>query len=249
MSQCGLIDIDAMKSLDICIPAYNEADVIEETVREVAQVLSMAGVPMWRITVADNGSNDGTAAVVEAVAHPNVHVLHVSGRGKGRAIRECAGRSQADVFGFIDADLSAAPEHIPEFLAELDKGAHLVIGSRLKDVRTVDRSAVRTFSSRMFNWYAERMLGLGVQDTQCGLKLMNSEVRALCAASTEETWFLDLELLLLARLHGHVVSELPVQWQECRYSGRKSKLSMVQDGLQAACVISDLRRKHIRRKL
>lgn len=232
-----------MKSIEICIPAYNEADVIEETVREVAQVLSMAGVPMWRITVADNGSDDGTAAVVEVVAHPNVHVFRVSGRGKGRAIRECAGQSEADVFGFIDADLSASPEHIPEFLAELEQGADLVIGSRLKDVSMVDRGLLRTFSSRMFNWYAEHQLSLGVTDTQCGLKIMNAGVRDLLKESTQDTWFLDLELLLLARLRGHVVSELPVRWQEYRYEERKSKLSMVRDGFRATRAISDLRCK------
>lgn len=232
-----------MKSIEICIPAYNEADVIANTVREVASVLARSGVQGWVVTVADNGSTDGTAEAVHGAGIERVRVLRVGGKGKGRAIRECATSSQADIFGFIDADLSASPEHIPEFLAELEQGADLVIGSRLKDVSMVDRGLLRTFSSHMFNWYAEQQLSLGVTDTQCGLKIMNAGVRDLLKESTQDTWFLDLELLLLARLRGHVVSELPVRWQEYRYEERKSKLSMVRDGFRATRAISDLRCK------
>jgi len=78
--------------------------------------------------VAENGSTDDTAGIVERASLPGVRLLRVAGKGKGLAIREAARASEADAFGFIDADLSADPAAIAPMLERLASDADLVIG-------------------------------------------------------------------------------------------------------------------------
>lgn len=231
-------------SLDLCIPVYNEADIILRTISTLSETLSHANISEWKLIVANNGSTDRTAEIVERAQIPNVVLLQVHGKGKGRAIRESAAVSRGDMFGFIDADLSASPEHILEFLLHLHQGSDLVIGTRLHAQSNTNRSYLRTLSSRHFNMIARAMTGVYVTDTQCGLKIMGKKACALLSLTTQDTWFLDIELLLLAMQHKLTIVECPITWEEHVYTSRKSKLRIMSDGLEALRVMYQLRRKY-----
>ncbi len=230
-------------ALDLCVPAHNEAPIILDTVRVLSDVLTQSTIPSWRIIVADNGSTAGTGKAVEDARVPHVEVLHIGASGKGRALRAAARRSDADVFGFIDADLSAAPEHIAEFYAQVRGGADLVVGSRLLAGSKVDRGLMRTLSSRLFNAAARTLLDVDVRDAQCGLKLMNGSARSLLAACEEDTWFVDVELLARARRNGLTVREVPIAWEEYRYEARHSKLRPLADGAAALRAMAAIRQR------
>lgn len=231
-------------SLDLCIPVYNEADIILQTITTLTETLSRTGVRDWSLIVADNGSTDGTAAVVERARVPNVSVLRVSGKGKGRAIRESAAVSHRDVFGFIDVDLSAAPEHIADFVRYIEEGHDVVIGSRLHPDSATDRGWWRTSTSRGFNVLARLLTGVQVMDVQCGLKLMNGTARDLLSVATQDTWFLDLELLMLSARHELRVIEVPISWKEYQYGDRKSKLRILPDTVNAVRAMVYLRNRY-----
>ncbi|OGJ60196.1 hypothetical protein A2635_05500 [Candidatus Peribacteria bacterium RIFCSPHIGHO2_01_FULL_51_9] len=229
-------------NIDICIPAFNEEKIIAESARRVADVLTKIPGARYRIVVADNGSTDRTAA--EALRVAGVEVLSVSMRGKGVAVREAGRGSSADVFGFIDADLSADPEDIPRLLDVLAGGkSDIVIGSRLLDTSAVRRDWMRTLSSRCFNVLRRMILGISVQDTQCGLKLMNEKGRMVLAACEETGWFLDMEFLARAERMGLLVRETPISWQEYRFAGRGSKLNLFRDSLGAVRAMFRIRRR------
>ena len=220
--------------LDICIPAYNEASIIPDTIRTVLRsVEGLAGVSS-RVVVVDNSSTDGTADAARSVAHPSVSVLSISLRGKGAAITEAARISTADFFAFIDADLSAHPDDIETLLAPIIASqADIVIGSRLLDQRIVSRNILRTISSKMFNAVRRAILGIRVLDSQCGLKIMDEKGRRLLARCQETGWFFDLEFLARAERAGLSIREVPVRWEEERYVGRSSKLRPIKDGILA----------------
>jgi len=214
------------------MPAYNEADIIAEAVASVATELQKIPGIDWRIIVADNGSSDGTGAIVEALGNPAVSVLSISKKGKGNAIVETARASSADVFGFIDADLSADPRHIAELLAHL-RDADIAIGSRLHKEAVVDRGVLRSLSSEVFNLMRKLALGLTVADTQCGLKLANVSGKKHLVLCQESGWFLDVEWLARLDGAGLTIREVPISWTEQRFSDRESKLNVVTDGLRA----------------
>lgn len=220
--------------VDICIPAYNEETIIEESSRAVLAALS--GIPniTVRVLVADNGSVDATGE--RAARVPGVTVLKVPVEGKGAAVIEAARVSDADLFGFVDADLSADPKDLKVFVRALEEGADIVIGSRLTNTGLVHRGFLRTFSSRSFNLLQHLIVGVPVSDTQCGMKLMNAKGRDILRECVEIGWFFDIELLAHAKQGGLNIQELPVHWEEFRFPGRTSKLRILRDavaGVQA----------------
>lgn len=230
-------------SFHLVVPTYNEAETVVPTLRELDRVLRSMPDLEYRIIVADNGSTDGTAEVVRRHALPNVEVLVVPGRGKGRAIVYAAQHSRADIFGFCDVDLSADPSIIPSMLFEIERGAHFVIGSRLIDQTKVSRGFLRTWSSRFFNVVRRLVLGIKVVDSQCGLKVVDGSCLHIVQDAQETGWFLDLELLAQAERHGLAIVEVPVQWTEFRYPARKSKLRVLRDGLEGIRAMVRIRRR------
>lgn len=216
--------------VDICIPAFNEEKIIAEAVQEVQNILS--GIPNidFKIVVADNGSTDKTAREAQRIS--GVSVLTAPLRGKGAAIIAAARLSSSDIFGFIDADLSAEPSNISKLLDPLVRNeCDIAIGSRLVDTRIVKREWLRTLLSKLFNLVRRAVLGVSVQDTQCGLKLMNVRGRDVLLQCKEVGWFFDMEFLAQAERAGLRIMEVPVRWDEHRFAGRKSKLNLLRDGL------------------
>ncbi len=227
-------------SIEICIPAYNEERVILETICAVQQAFKAAGRDA-RITVADNASTDKTASIARSVS--GVSVLSIPMRGKGAAVIAAARQSSADVFGFIDADLSADPKELFTLLSLVESGeCDIAIGSRFVDVSKVNRGIFRTVTSRIFNLIRKFVLAIPVEDTQCGLKLMNARGRAELAQCRETGWFFDMELLFRAERAGLAIREVPVNWNECHFADRASKLRLLRDGFGAIAAMIRIRR-------
>ena len=228
----------------LVIPAHNESDIIETSLRRTLDALHGLSAP-YEILVVDNASTDGTGARVKSLALPNVSTLSITRKGKGAAIREggCVAREKgARFFGFIDADLSAAPGMLLELLQHLAHDqADITIASRLLDKRRVTRSFVRTLSSELFNLIRGVILGINVRDTQCGMKLLNARALEILVRCTEDTWFLDMELLARAKVAGLRIHEVAVEWNEFRFPKRKSKLHIVRDGVGAIAAMVRIR--------
>jgi dolichol-phosphate mannosyltransferase len=114
----------------VIIPTYNERDNIA---RLIDQVLARDG--RLDVLVVDDGSPDGTGAIVDALkeTNPRVDVIHRDRKlGLGTAyiagFKWALARQYAFVFE-MDADFSHDPAHLPQFL-EAVAGADLVLGSR-----------------------------------------------------------------------------------------------------------------------
>ena len=227
--------------VEICIPAYNEAPIIEHSVKTVAAALPVLPGVEWFITVADNGSTDGTADIVRSMRLDGIAARSISGRGKGRAVIEAARASSADIFGFIDADLSADPACISELLQEVMSGSDLAIGSRLLSAAEVDREGMRTFSSRFFAQMRNVLLSLDIADSQCGLKLANRKGIEQLVLCREHGWFFDIEWLAYASRKGLAVKEVPIRWTEFYFPDRKSKLNVLRDGIRGIIALFRIR--------
>lgn len=224
--------------IDICIPAYNEEAIIAESTRSIRDALSES-THEFSIIVADNRSTDGTAMEARAAG---AHVLTVSTRGKGAAVVAAARESVADIFCFVDADLSADPKDVLALVEAIESGADIAVGSRLVDTRTVKRGSIRTALSRAFNRMRQIILGIEVQDTQCGMKVMNAKGRAVLAACAETGWFFDIEFLARAEREHLVTHEISINWDEHRFPERQSKLRIVRDGVAALFALARIHR-------
>jgi glycosyltransferase involved in cell wall biosynthesis len=203
--------------LECFIPAYNEAAELAPNVLRLSGFCREVLGAGFRVTVVDNGSTDRTGAVADglAAAHPEVGVIHLPEKGRGRALRRAFLASEAEWIGYMDADLSTHLAALPEALRRLEAGADLVIGSRLLKGSHIERRLHREILSRTYNRLVRAVLGSRLRDHQCGFKfLVREKCQKLVARTEDDKWFFDTELLVLAQRAGCRIDEIPVEWIE-----------------------------------
>ena len=203
--------------LSLIIPAFNEAQRIEPTLRRVHRFL-VARPARFGILVVDDGSTDGTVALVTALAGelPGLRVLcSPANRGKGHAVRRGMLAATGQVRLFSDADGSTPIDELDALLRALAAGADIAIGSRYLAASRVTRPQpwFRRVWSRLVNRVVQRVLLPGVADTHCGFKAFTAAAAAHTFAATVDGWSFDLEVLARARAHGLRIREVPVRWE------------------------------------
>jgi len=225
-----------MSRILITMPVWNESLIIAKNLEILSDVCTkdLDGHD-WRIEVADNGSQDGTPAIVEDLMprFPHVSLRRISERGKGRAI--CASwlaqAPTSDILIFMDADLAADVRAIPRLIGPILRGeGDIVCGSRYIGTARIERSWFRKFVSRTFRLWQKLVLGLPVEDSQCGFKAASSHVVQTIVPRMRETAYLvDAELLAFAKASGHRIVEIPVDWIENRDKARRSAIKLYAD--------------------
>jgi putative flippase GtrA len=201
--------------LDVVIPVYNEEAQLAASVERVLEHL--ATMPWsYRVTVADNASTDQTALIARRLshAHPEVRVVHLAEKGRGRALKRVWSDSESDVLVYMDVDLSTDLAALLPLVAPLVSGhSDLAIGSRLAKSSRVTRGAKRELISRSYNLILRRALRAGFSDAQCGFKAVRREAaRELLPLVEDNSWFFDTELLVVAERAGLRIHEVPVDW-------------------------------------
>ena len=156
----------------IVTPTYNEKDNLTRFVQAVR-----AAYPAADLLIVDDNSPDGTGAIADAIAASDaqVRVMHRAGKlGLGTAYVEAFQRGLGEGyerFFEMDADLSHDPGYLPAFVAALDDGADLVIGSRNIPGGGVEGWGLgRHLISKGGSLYARSILGLGIRDLTSGFK-------------------------------------------------------------------------------
>jgi len=210
----------------VIVPTYNESENIERLLDAIHEVL-----PEGHVLVVDDGSPDGTGALVDARAEKDerVHIMHREAKqGLGRAylagFRWALERDYTHIFE-MDADFSHEPKMLPVLL-ERAKTADVVLGSRwVAGGGTVNWPAHRKAISRGGSLYARTVLGVKVRDLTGGFKCFNRRVLEgidLDAVQTVGYGF-QIELTWRAIQGGFTVAEVPIRFAD-RVAGQ-SKMS------------------------
>lgn len=185
----------------LVVPCFDEAARFRAAA--VAELLADPGI---HVILVDDGSRDGTRAVLEsaAAAHPGrVTVVALDrNRGKAEAVRLGLLRALedgADAAGYADADFSTPPDELLRLVAvQRESGAAAVLGCRHAHLGAdIRRSAARHYTGRVFATIAAHVLGCAVYDTQCGAKVFaaGDALRAALAEPFLSRWSFDVELL------------------------------------------------------
>ena len=188
-------------TLTVVVPCFNEADRFDP---EAFRTYEVGSVDFLFV---DDGSTDGTAALLEQLAGidpTRFRVLTLDHNvGKAEAVRRGILRAfedGPDYVGFLDADLSTGLDEIPAMVALLDERPSIlgVIGSRVRLLgRRIDRRLGRHYAGRVFATLASMVLRLPVYDTQCGAKFFRATpaVASVFAEPFLSRWVFDVELL------------------------------------------------------
>lgn len=228
----GVIDMETLP-LSIVIPAYNEADRIEQTLEIVRNYLEEHHFRS-EVLVVDDGSQDETASLVSTFSQhwqdlrliENPHNL-----GKGFSVRNGALQAKGPIVLFSDADLSAPIEELPKLVDPILRGeSDFTFGSRALDrsLIGVHQSSIREFSGRIFNLLVQVLTGLPFRDTQCGFKAFRRELMLSVWARQRIGGFgFDPEILFLAKRRGLRLQEIPVRWNHTQ----GTKVRFLRDGV------------------
>jgi dolichol-phosphate mannosyltransferase len=205
----------------VVIPTYNERENLVPIVEAaLAQQAHVDGFDL-HVLVADSHSNDGTLdlAAKLVATNPKVHLLDVEERGIGiglyKGIRHAVDQLDADVLLEMDADFQHNPADIPHFLAKIEAGYDLVVGSRF-----IAGSANRMpFYRRILSVAANQVIR-----TVLGLRQV-TEITTSYRAFTRETFlrvppdavpwrersFIPVPVFLVRMLeHGAHATEVPI---------------------------------------
>ena len=204
--------------LSIVIPAFNEEERLAESLKRIRAYAKGRSL-QFEVLVVDDGSTDGTAALVERTRCEFSELRLISNsrnRGKGFSVRQGMLEARGEIALFTDADLSAPIEEADKLLAALRDGAYDgAIGSRAVDRSLIDvhQSRFREVAGIIFNHIVRWGVGLPFHDTQCGFKAFRREKsRVIFELQRTEGFGFDPEILFLAQKSGLRIAEIPVRW-------------------------------------
>ena len=204
--------------VDIVIPVHNEERELRASVLRLHAYLTQQFPFSARITIADNASTDATPAVAAELAEelPEVRVLRLNDKGRGRALAAAWLTSDARVVSYMDVDLSTDLSALLPLVAPVISGhSQVSIGSRLVAGSRVRRGPKREVISRVYNILLRLVLRVRFKDAQCGFKALRADVaRSLLPDVVNRNWFFDTELLVRAERAGLRIHELPVDWTD-----------------------------------
>jgi glycosyltransferase involved in cell wall biosynthesis len=207
-----------MKSpfINVTIPVYNEEKTLETNVGKVVESLKSNCPHVYEIVIANNGSTDQTQAVAKALSrrYPEVSVANSARPGRGLALKSAWSASKADIFTYMDCDLSSDLTAFPKLIEPLIGGGFEVsVGSRLLNSSMTSRGLKREVLSRGYNLLVKGLFQTKFSDAQCGFKaITRSAANRLLPLVEDDRWFADTELLVLAERMGCRIFDLPVRW-------------------------------------
>ncbi|MEW5869575.1 MAG: glycosyltransferase family 2 protein [Chloroflexota bacterium] len=215
--------------LSLVIPALNEEDgiaAIMERVLAVRPALDQVGVGALELIVVDDGSQDGTARIVEANSDVRL-VQHPNNRGYGAALKSGFSAASGELLGFLDADGTYPPEYLPELCKAALEGADIVVGSRRSGAST-EMPFVRQVGNFIWSNLLTVLAGQRVMDPASGMRVFRRQALESIYPLPDGLNFTPVMSTRSAHEHLKVV-ELPVPYKE--RIGR-SKLSVVRDGMR-----------------
>ena len=211
--------------ITVVIPTLNEVKAIGKVLSGVHD--SLIGFD-YRVLVVDGRSIDGTDKIAREMG---ADVIYQQGKGYGDALKTgffyARKRLDAKIIVMMDADLTYDPKYIPELIAPILKNkADMVVGNRFAEMQRGSMPLVNKFGNRLLSLVAKLALGLGVYDTQSGMRAFKSRLldsMTLVAVGMP----LAMEILAEALSADARICEVPISY---RPRVGETKLNPIKDG-------------------
>ena len=222
--------------LSILMPVYNELETVEVVVKRVLDVPYPCEI---ELVIVDDGSSDGTAAVLAGFDDPRISVhTHPVNQGKGAAIRTAASLATGSHVVMCDADLEYSPEDLPALLRPvLDGEAEVVYGTRSFTSHTA-YSFWFVLGNKGVTFIANALFDSWISDLETCFKLMPLELyRSLDVRSAG--FGMEAEITGKLLRQGVRPYEVPISYR-ARSRAEGKKLTW-RDGVEAVWILGTLR--------
>ena len=202
--------------ISVIVPIYNEIDSILPLYEAVASVLTKLERD-WELLLVNDGSRDGSPAVLDKLAETDTHVKVIHLRrnfGQTAAMQAGIDYARGDILIPMDGDLQNDPIDIPRLLAKLDQGFDVVSGWRKgrKDAK-LTRNFPSWLANRLISWIS----GVQLHDYGCSLKAYHKSVIKEVKLYGEMHRFIPI----YASWQGARVTEIPVKHHPRQYGKSK----------------------------
>ncbi len=215
-----------IKDLSIIVPAWNEEERIERTLREYIEYFSEKKGYDFEIIVVTDGCIDKTPVIVKEFSERYLQVRYLNfpkKLGKGGGIIEGFKVTTGDIVTFTDADGATEAEELDRMVGAV-KDCDGVIGSRWLDGARikVKEPLSRRIASRGFNFMVRLLFDLPFKDTQCGAKAFkNYVIRDVINELGLTNFAFDVDLLYKVTKKGYRIKEIPITWMHDENSNLK----------------------------
>lgn len=193
-------------NLSVIVPIKDEQDNLRPLHERLSAALQPLGLT-YEIIIVDDGSTDGSYALLRALAAADPHLKVVRLRrnfGQTPALQAGIDFSTGEILVTLDGDLQNDPADIPMLLERLNEGYDAVFGLRAK---RQDSMFVRKIPSLMGNWLIRTVTGSTIQDMGCTLRAMRRELAEELGLYGEMHRFVPV----LAQRVGAKVLQVPVR--------------------------------------
>ena len=218
--------------LSLVVACYNEEPELEDSMRQVVQILDSARWS-YEIIFVDDCSQDRTREIIDALllryAGKNIRRLfHEKNTGRGRTVADGIRLARGDIAGYIDIDLEVHARYIPSMMLAIENGADVATAHRIYKVQP--RLFNRFILSTGYAWLMRHLLGVQLRDTETGYKFFRRErILPVLDEIEDERWFWDTEVMIRSLLRGYRIEEIPCLF--IRRYDRQSTVNVVRDSL------------------
>ena len=211
-------------SVSVIIPCYNEEGNIENCIKRIPKLGKYT-----EIIVVDDKSKDNSAEIVRSLQRKNSNLKLISyspNKGKGNAVRVGLDAGKGDILLILDADMTVAPEELPNFIKPFEEGkAQFTNGTRF--TYRMEKGAMKKLNllgNRLMGLIFSLALGQKITDSLCGTKVLFKKDYKKNGISKDDPWG-DFSLLFGAAKQGLKIYEVPVHYK-ARVAG-KSKMKIL----------------------
>lgn len=191
--------------MKICaiIPTYNEAKAIGDLVKKIKQL-------GYNILVIDDGSHDRTADIAKNAGAEVI--VNPANCGKGFSLRQgfqYALNNNFEAVAIMDGDGQHDPDDLRYFLEKAkENNSGIIIGNRMLNPKNMP--LIRRLTNRLMSWVVSCLSGQKIPDSQCGFRLIKSEVlRNIKLFSCR--YEIESEMLIAAGKAGYKIVSIPVK--------------------------------------
>ena len=204
-----------MKKLTIIIPVFNE----KNTVATLIERVRTAGTGEYtkQIIIVDDGSNDGTEAVLRGIAGEDITLIrHEKNKGKGSAVRTALERTTGELTIIQDADLEYDPGEYKNIILAYAAGHPIVYGSR--NLKKTGRGYFFAYiGGRFLTALANTLFGSRLTDINTGYKLFETGILKQLGIRADRFDFCE-EVTAKALRAGYPITEIPISYTPRTFS-------------------------------
>lgn len=161
-------------SITVVLPCLNESATLAQCIRTARKALEDAGIILWEIIVADNGSTDGS---IKMAIEQGARVVQESTKGYGAVLHAGILAARYEWVFFADSDMSYDFGDLKNFIPEMNKSNDLIVGNRFRG--KIARGAMpflhQYLGTPVISLIGRQSFGVQLGDFNCGMRAIRKK--------------------------------------------------------------------------